>query len=85
MNVTVHHVPSHPSKPWAIGLELGAGVFQVTCYCETRELAERVVECLNQADEKPQTHEGTIRRAGIPAPDRDDHRGFQTTPPSGLK
>jgi hypothetical protein len=52
MKLTIHRVPSYPSKPWAIGLELGAGVFQVTCYCETRELAERVVECLNRVDVK---------------------------------
>jgi hypothetical protein len=52
MKLTIHRVPSHPSKPWAVGLELNAGVFQVTCYCETRELAERVVECLNREDLK---------------------------------
>ena len=54
---TVHRVPNHPNKPWAVGLELSTGVFQVVCYCETRELAERVVEYLGWT-QKPQAHEG---------------------------
>jgi hypothetical protein len=39
-------------------------VFQVTCYCEIRELAERVVECLNRVSPRGHLHffGGKVRR-----------------------